>query len=80
MSRQVVCIKDLELTKYDDDGYPTDNTMRVESGTVFTWDEENEYRFLGADIYLENEDMWIEITNENFKEHFEIIKESFENE
>ena len=29
MSRQVVCIKDLELTKYDDDGYSTDEYFKV---------------------------------------------------
>ena len=75
MSRQVVCIKDLELTKYDDDGYSTDEYFTVLAGVVFNWDEENTHRIIGGDIYLENDALWVELSTEQFKEYFKEVKD-----
>ena len=75
MSRQIVCIKDLELTKYDDDGYATDEYFTVPAGMVFNWDEENTHRVTGGDIYLENDEMWVELSTEKFKEYFKEVKD-----
>lgn len=75
MSRQVVCVKEIELTKYDDDGYSTDEYFTVPKGMVFNWDEENTHRIIGGDVYLENDELWIELTNEDFKECFKEVKD-----
>ena len=71
--KQVICIKELELNKYDDNGYSTDEYFVVHQGTVFNWDEENTHRIIGGEIYLENSERFIEISKETFKEYFKEV-------
>ena len=75
MSRQVVCVQQLELNKYDDNGYLTDDYVIVPKGTVFNWDEENTHRIIGGEIYLENSKQFIEISKETFKKCFKEVKD-----
>lgn len=74
MSRQVVCIKEIKLTKYDDNCYSTNECIIIPKGTCFNWDEENTHRLIGGDIYLENLDQFIEISKETFKECFKEVR------
>lgn len=75
MSRQVVCIKDIELIKYDDDGYSTEKYAIIPKGSVFNWDEENTHRIIGGEIRLENNETWLELTGEDFKEYFREVRD-----
>lgn len=75
MSRQVVCVKEIELTKYDDEGYSTDEYFTIPKGMVFNWYEDNTHRVIGGDVYLENDELWIELTNEDFKECVKEVKD-----
>jgi hypothetical protein len=75
MSRQVICINELELTKYDDNGYSTDKYIVIPKGAVFNWDEENTHRVIGGEIYLENAEQFIEISKETFKECFKEVRD-----
>ena len=75
MSRQVVCIKDIELIKYDDDGYSTEKYSIIPKGSVFNWDEENTHRIIGGEIRLENNETWLELTGEDFKEYFREVRD-----
>lgn len=73
--KQVICVKEIELTKYDDYGYSTDEYVTVPKGMIFNWDVENTHRVIGADIYLENSELWIELSNEEFKECFKEVRD-----
>jgi len=71
------CIKQFSLDLLDDDGFPLseDEQLNIAEGSIWYFPEDKDYRIIGADIRLENDDLqWIEITNEDFKEHFELIK------
>lgn len=73
--KRFICTSTLELTQYDDEGFATDETFLVHEGSVFNCDENNSYRMLGGEIRLENDDCYIEISRDTFKDYFEEVRD-----
>ena len=69
------CIKEFSIEKCDDDGFMLENEYEIiEEGSIWFIPEDKDYRFLGGEIRLENDDMsWIEIAKESLKEYFVAI-------
>ena len=69
------CIKGFSLEKYDEDGFTVDGEyMVVNEGSIWHIPGDKNYRLIDGDIRLENdEDVWIEISNETLAESFEKI-------
>ncbi|MGD6876917.1 hypothetical protein [Bacillus infantis] len=70
------CIEEFELVEYDDGGYPTEDTMTIEAGSLWEKDEENEYRIISGSESLrlvQENGNWIEIYFDKFKKHFKEI-------
>ena len=75
-----VCIKDLYLDKYDDNGFYIENQcVRISKGSIWE-DEKTSYRFIGGSdsIHLDRvwkskkakTHQWIEITKEHLSQYF----------
>lgn len=67
-----VCVKELCLDTYDDDGFfVEEGNAFVEVGEVFQRSEEK-FRCVGGtdSIRLENDTQWIEISEETLNEYF----------
>lgn len=71
------CIKGFLVDEYDDDGFYIENKyFEIEKGSIwFTPEEDSDYRFLGGDIRLEEENSlrWIELAKEHLNEYFKEI-------
>lgn len=69
------CIQGFTVDKCDGDGFTIEECgISVEVGTVW-YDYEEEYRFIGGEIRLENEDeTWIEIPGDNVNAWFEEVQ------
>ena len=69
---EYVCIKELCLDTYDDDGFFVEQgNAFVEVGEVFQKSEEK-FRCVGGkdSIRLENDKQWLEISEETLNEYF----------
>ncbi|MCK6203965.1 hypothetical protein KZX50_00690 [Bacillus infantis] len=74
--KEYECIEEFELAEYDDDGYPTEDTMTINTGSLWEEDEENEYRLIaGRDSLrlVQENGNWIEIYFDRLKKHFKEI-------
>lgn len=72
--KKVKCVKGFFIDKCDDDGCSIENEyIDIKEGVIFEVQEDN-FRFIGGEIRLENENLeWIEISKETLKNHFEVI-------
>ena len=72
------CIKGFLIEVCDEDGFTIENEyMDIDKGTIWYIPEDKDYRFIGGEVRLENDDAeWIEITKEHLEEHFKLISES----
>lgn len=73
------CTKGFSIERCDDNGFTIENEYStIEENSC--WNIENDkYRFIGGEIRLTNSELeWLEISEETFKEHFEIIKREHE--
>lgn len=70
------CIKGFSLEEYDDDGFTIENKyVDIEKGSNWFIPDDADYRFIGGEVRLENEEgVWIEITTDTLKEHFEYVR------
>ena len=69
---EYVCIKELCLDTYDDDGFRVENANAfVEVGEIFQKSEEK-FRCVGGkeSIRLDNDKQWLEISEETLNEYF----------
>lgn len=66
------CVEGLALEKVDEDGFTIENEyMVIGEGEIWFTPEEEDYRFLGGEIRLENDlGYWIEISKETLEECF----------
>ena len=64
-------IEPLELDKYDDNGFSTDETMDVEKGSLWELNDDGG-NIIGAEHHLDSCDgrSWIEIDSESLKRYF----------
>lgn len=71
--KEAICVKSFSIEKCDGDGFILENSyFDVEKYTVWTI-EEDDYRMIGGEIRLENDNLgWLEISNEHFRNNFEI--------
>lgn len=69
------CIKDFPIEIYDEYDMPTSEYRDIESGTI--WSKDNEADYIGGEVHLDNEDglEWIEISHETLKIYFEPMTE-----
>lgn len=74
------CIKGFSIEVCDGDGFTIENEyMDINKGSVWTIPEDKDYRLVGGEVRLENDEVgWIEITKEHLEEHFKLISESEE--
>lgn len=74
------CTKGFVLGKTDDHGFVSeDDSMIVLEGSIWDIPEEEDYRLIGGEIRLEDDDgNWIEISEDDLKEHFVILGEGTE--
>lgn len=75
MPRQVICINDFIVTKYDDNGFATNTDICIPKGTTFIWDEFNRHRTIGGDVYLINNKYYIEVSYDTFKKNFKEVRD-----
>lgn len=63
------CMKDFELEKYDEDGFPTDEYMAIKKGSK--WKRDDSTNIIGG-VHLESVDSskWIEISKKTLNEYF----------
>ena len=66
------CIKSFSIPEVDLDGFDEGRLHEVEVGSVYERDDE--LNILGADVHLEGEHDWIEISYKDLKEYFEELK------
>lgn len=70
------CVKEMSIGLVDDDGCSTDGFLHVEVDSIWELDDTG-YRVIGdADsVRLDevNDTKWIEISEEMFAEHFELV-------
>lgn len=69
------CIKGFSLEKCGENGETLEGEyLPVEEGTVWCVPEDEDYRFIGGEIRLENDDLgWLEISKEMLEEHFKKV-------
>lgn len=74
------CIKGFSIEVCDGDGFTIENEyMSINKGSIWNIPENKDYRLIGGEVRLENDEMgWIEITKEHLEEHFKLISESEE--
>lgn len=75
MLRQVICVNEFSLMKYDDDGYAADDYINIPKGTIFNWDDTNSHRIIGGEVYLENNEQYIEVSYDTLKRNFKEVKD-----
>ena len=70
------CIKGFSIEQCDDDGSLIEGEYStIEEGSIWFVPEDEDYRFIGGEVRLENEDgTWIEIDRDTLREHFEEIQ------
>ena len=71
------CIKGFSIDVCDGDGFTIENEyINVDEGTIWDVPEDKDYRLIGGEVRLENDNLgWIEISKEHLEEYFmEIIK------
>jgi hypothetical protein len=66
------CIKGFAIDTCDGDGFTIENKQFIiEKQTAWYVPENEDYRFIGGEVRLENDYLWwIEISKENLEEHF----------
>ena len=65
------CIENFTVPRVDGDGFETSKDFHVKRGTIWNLPEDENYRLVGGDVRLENDDMgWIEISDYRFQNHF----------
>lgn len=66
------CVEGFLIERCDDDGCTIENAYEeIKSGSIwFTPEGDKNYRFVGGEIRLENENQWIEITKEHLERYF----------
>jgi hypothetical protein len=67
------CTNGFHLPVVDDDGFMTDDCMEVEVGTV--WRLGDRAYVTGAQVRLDSDGGWIEISEESLAEYFEVVSE-----
>ena len=68
------CIKSFSVTKYDgDENIVEDDLQQIEAGSIW----ENEEVAPNNEIRLGNDSMWLDISEETFKNCFEELEGSF---
>lgn len=74
------CIKGFSLEKCDGDGFTIENDYTtIEEGSIWHLPEDENYRLIGGEIRLENDEYgWIEISKETLEEHFKIVNKEYE--
>lgn len=72
------CIKGFLIEICDGDGFTIENEyMDINKGTIWQIPEDKDYRLIGGEVRLENDELgWIEITKEHLEKHFKLISES----
>ncbi|MFW9970259.1 MAG: hypothetical protein ACFFDF_08675 [Candidatus Odinarchaeota archaeon] len=72
--KQAKCIKGFSVPKCDDNGFEIENVdFIVKENTIWNIEEDEEFRMIGGDVRLVDDDYgWLEISNERFEECFEI--------
>lgn len=77
--KEYKCIKSFSIPKYDGDGFRTEDEdgfldeMIIENETIWCVPENEDYRLVGGEVRLENDDLgWIEVSKENVQEYFEL--------
>lgn len=71
------CINGFSIETCDDNGLTIENADKVIDEYVSLWitPEEQNYRFIGGEIRLENSVYgWIEVTEEHLKEYFKEVE------
>jgi hypothetical protein len=75
--KKYVCIRSLELDKFDEDLYPVENEeLIIDAGSKWKIDEESVFLLVaGSDAYrlVDESGQWIEIYFDTLQEHFEDI-------
>lgn len=71
--KEYECIKPFSITYYDieTDSYDETKFYDIKVGSI--WEQEEDYlsgSYTGAEIHLDGDDGWIEISEENLKEYF----------
>ncbi len=76
MNREYECIKPFSICFYDTetDSYDESQFYDIEVGSVWERDDDLSVSFTGADIHLDGDDGWIEISEERLKEHFKELR------
>ncbi len=69
-----VCKEPYTFSVYDDDGFWTEKTTTIHKGDKYDVSE-SDFRLIGGDIRLDNDESWIELSKERFDRHFEIVEE-----
>ena len=74
--KEYICIKELCLDLYDDDGFYVENeTAYVEVGEIFQRSEDSFRCVADRDsIRLENDEHWLEISEETLNDHFKLLE------
>lgn len=65
------CVNGFSLPLVDDDGFSTGESMPVEAGTI--WLLGDRAFVTGAQVRLDADDRWIEISEESLAEYFEEV-------
>lgn len=64
------CVKNFSIEKCDGDGFSLDEQFIIEKQTVWNVPEDRDYRLVGGEIRLENDNLgWIEISKEDLQEY-----------
>ena len=72
------CIKSFDVPQCNDDGFTLENQDSfIKVGSIWNFQEEKEYRFIGGEVRLEHENgTWIEITKEDLNLCFSEVADS----
>lgn len=75
--RTYICKETFQLNRFDEDGFDTEEVMRIEQGAMFQRTEDD-YRVIGGEVHLDgitaDEGTWLEVSEETLAEYFEEVE------
>ena len=78
--RTYICKETFQLDRYDEDGFYTEEVMRIEQGAMFQRTADD-FRIIGGEVHLDgitaDEGTWLEISEETLAEYFEEVADDF---
>ena len=70
-----ICTEDFSLQMYDEDGFIVEGELlEVHKGDIFSSNESN-FRVLGTEIRIENDETWHELTAADLARYFSAMEE-----